>query len=503
MIATSKTDSTKSIAVPIVITAAAGTLANGTYVFQVLGSPGPQAAFVTGAFVANGGKISGGEQDTITYTTDVNGNLANATEFLTITGGRYAAGSDGNLVISIDLGANSVETLVGTVAGAGSQGFVGALNGAPVNGTLELQSSLATPARGYAISLSGGDQMGAPMWLAGVLNVDGSGTISGAGSELDVVDGQSIASGAYALAPGTVSAPDRYGRTQIQLLQPASSMLPPIYLSGYVVDAAHVRLIQTTGSGINGSFQGVLCGGALGQGGSTGQFSDASMAGTSYVFAMQGEDTRGALQVAGVLTANADLVSGRLNWNDLSGTAAQSPLAVAGSYSIDAAGRVTLTQLTDGATFNYSLHGYLASSGNLLLLSNDSNDALAGQGFQQQASALTGGAFSGTYGLNAAVIPSTSTPTPLVGSLTTTVAGANISVSGFADLGTGGPDFALTGSFAASTGGILAGTLTGINPTSATAAGNHLSLYVVDSVRAVVIETDSNQLALGYLQSAP
>jgi hypothetical protein len=281
-------------------------------------------------------------------------------------------------------------------------------------------------------------------------------------------------------------------------------MLPPIYLSGYVVDAAHVRLIQTTGSGINGSFQGVLCGVALGQGSNTGQFSDASMAGTSYVFAAQGEDTRGALQLAGMLTANADgSVSGKLNWNDLSGTAAQSPLAVAGSYAIDAAGRVTLTQLTDGATFNYSLHGYLASSGNLLLLSNDSTDAFAGQGFQQQASALTAGAFSGTYGLNAAVIPSTSTPTPLVGSLTTTAAGANTSVSGFADLGTGGPDFALTGSFATSTSGILAGTLMGINPTSATAAESHFSLYLVDSVRAVVIETDSNQLALGYLQSAP
>ena len=40
----------------------------------------------------------------------------------------------------------------------------------------------------------------------------------------------------------------------------------------------------------------------------------------------------------------------------------------------------TLTQLTDGATFKYSLHGYLASNGYLLLLSNDSSDTFIDQG---------------------------------------------------------------------------------------------------------------------------
>jgi hypothetical protein len=84
--ATSTTDSTKSISASITITAVAGTLANGTYVFQILGTPGSNANFVTGAFTASGGKITGGEQDIINYTTDSNGDLENNPLMMPITG---------------------------------------------------------------------------------------------------------------------------------------------------------------------------------------------------------------------------------------------------------------------------------------------------------------------------------------------------------------------------------------------------------------------------------
>jgi hypothetical protein len=502
--ATSATDPTKSISVSITITAAAGTLADGTYVFQVLGPPGSNANFVTGAFTASGGHITGGEQDSISYTTDSDGNVENNPLMILILGGSYSPGPDGNLVISLTLADTGTEILVGTVAGAGTQGFVGSLNGAPVSGSLERQSAPTTPSRGYAMTLSGGDQEGSPLWLGGILNIDGSGTISGTGSELDLVDGQALTSGVYAVAPGTVSAPDAYGRIQIQLQQSGTSMLPPLYLAGYGVDATRIRLIQTAGSGINGSFQGVLAGLALAQGASTGQFSAASLAGTSYVFAVQGEDSQGALQVAGVFAANASgSVSGTLNWADLSGKSTQSPLALTGSYTVDSAGRVTLTQLTDGMTFAYSLHGYLASNGSLLLLSNDAGDAFIGQGFLQQPSALTVTAFSGTYGLNASIIPNTpNLPSPAVGAVTVTASGAQVTVSGFADFDTGGPDFAVSGSFMASTTGVFAGTLTGFNQ-AARSTANNFSLYLIDSTRAIAIETEPAQLLLGYLQSAP
>ena len=506
--ATSLTDPTKSASTKIVITAAAPALANGTYVFQISGQPGSQATFVTGVFVASNGQITGGEQDSIYYSYDSNGNPYGNPYFQTITGGNYAAAADGNLQISLALGPNAVETLNGTLVGTGSRGFVAALNGAAASGTLDLQTGIAAPSGGYAVSLSGGDEIGAPAWIGGVVNVDSPGAISGAGSILDAVDSQAQQTGTFAVGASTVSTPDAQGRVQIQLLPATSSTLSSIYLAGYVIDATHIRLIETGDTTDATNFQGVLGGIALGQGNNTGQFSTASIAGSSYVFGAQGEDAGGLLQIAGVLTANADgSVTGTLNWHDPSATTTQSPLSFTGAYTVDPTGRVTLSQLTDGATFHYSMHLYLAAGGNALLLSNDSADAFEGQGFQQQTGAFTAASFSGLYGLNATVLTSDQPggvygPSPVIGSITTAVSGsASDSVSGFADRGNAGPDFAVTGNFNAAANGILNGTLAGLNPASPTTAGSFTLLSFVDGTQAVMIETDPSQLSLGHLEN--
>ena len=500
--ATSVTDPAKSASTKIVITTAAAGLANGTYVFQVSGQPGNQAIFVTGVFVASNGQITGGEQDSISYSSDSNGNVIGNPIFQTITGGSYAAAADGNLQISISLGPDDVESLNGTLVGTGSRGFVAGLNGVAASGTLDLQTSVAGPSGGYAVSLSGGDQTAGPAWIGGVINVDSPGAISGAGSILDVIiANEAYQPGTFAVGASTVSAPDAKGRVQIQLVLAANSTLPPIDLAGYVIDATHIRLIETGDNATN--FQGVLGGTALGQGNNTGQFSAASVAGSSYVFGAQGQDTQGFLRIAGVLTANADgSVTGTLNWRDLTGTTTQSPLSFTGAYTVDPTGRVTLSQLTDGATFHYSMHLYLAAGGNALLLSNDSGDAFDGQGFQQKTGAFTAASFSGLYGLNATVFTSgTFGPSPVIGSVTTAVSGSGSdSVSGFADRGNGGSDFAVTGSFNAAANGVFGGTLAGLSPGSPTTAGS-FTLYLVDSTQAVMIETDPSQLSLGYLEN--
>jgi hypothetical protein len=502
--ATSITDSTKSASATIVITAAAPTLADGTYVFQTSGQPGSQASFVTGVLVASNGKITGGEQDSIAYSSDSNGNLIPNPYFQSITGGSYATTADGNLQISIELGPNSVETLNGTL-GSGSRGFVAGLNGAAASGTLDPQTSIAAPSGGYAVSMYGGDENGAPAWIGGVVNVDSAGKISGSGSVLDVVDGQAVPTGTYSVGASTVSAPDAVGRVQIQLVPAPASTMPPIALAGYVVDATHIRLI---GSGNATNFQGVLGGTALGQGSSTAQFSAANMAGSSYVFGAQGDDAHGLLQIGGVFTAHADgTIAGTLNWNDLTGKTAQSPLSFTGAYTVDPTGRVTLSQLTDGATFHYAMHVYLAASGNALLLSNDGADAFEGQAFQQQAGALTAAAFSGRYGFNATqfttVIASSGLgPAPVIGLMTAAAGGGSDSVSGFADNGNGGADFAVAGSFNAGANGIFVGTLAGFNPASRATPGS-FTLYLVDGTQGVMLETDSSQLSLGRLQLVP
>ncbi len=500
--ATSVTDKTKSASVKIVVTAAGPALANGTYVFQIAGPPGNQAFFVTGVLVASAGRITGGEQDSISFTTDSNGNSSGNPIFETITGGSYTTTPDGNLQISIALGPNAVETLVGTL-GAGNHGFVAGLNGASVSGSLDLQSSAAAPAGGYAISLFGGDAAEAPMWLAGVLNVDGVGSISGAGSILDAVDGGGQQTGTYTLGMSSVSAPDARGRIQIQL-QPGESALQPITLAGYIVDSTHIRLIESGDTSDLANFQGVLGGVALGQGAQTGQFSAAAMAGSRYVFGAQGNDAQGSLQIAGVLTFDANgALTGMLNWNDLTGRTAQTPQSFTGSYSVDPTGRVTLTQ--DGSSFSYSMHLYLAAGGDALLVSNDNDDSFDGQGFQQASTPFTAASFSGAYGLNVTrfspnIDASGLQELPAIGTITAVVGSDGDALSGFADAGDGGTDVAISGSATAQPSGIFPAVLMGLDPGSPAMRASY-TLYIIDGTRALLIETDPLALALGYLQA--
>ena len=206
-----------------------------------------------------------------------------------------------------------------------------------------------------------------------------------------------------------------------------------------------------------------------------------------------------------LLTLNANgSVSGLLNWNDLSGKSAQVTQAFSGSYSVDPAGRVTLTRLTDGSSFSYSMHLYLAAGGNALLISNDIDDSFDGQAFQQQSTPFTAASFSGTYGLNVSRfspnIGASSQPVPAVGTITVLAGSDGDGLSGFADAGDDGADFAVSGSATAQPGGIFAAALTGLDP-GAPAPPASFTLYVVDGTRALLIETGPLALALGNLQN--
>jgi len=510
--ATSVTDSSKSVSATVVVTAAVAPLANGTYVFQMAGPPGSQATFVTGVLVASNGHITGGEQDSISYSTDTNGDAYGNPFFQPITGGSYATTADGNLTISLQLGANELETLTGTLGG-GTGGFVAGLNGVSTSGTLERQSTAAAPSGGYAISLFGGDGNQYPLWLAGVVNIDGPGTISGTGSILDVIDEGGPQSGTYTLGSSSLSAPDAEGRVRITL-QPSGTTLPALTLIGYIVDSTHIRLIENGGSEDAPNYAGVLGGLALGQGSSTGQFSAAAVEGTHYVFGAQGSDLQNTLQIAGVLSLNANgAVTGTLNWNDLTGKTVQAPLPFTGTYAVDPSGRVTLSKLTDGATFTYSLNLYLAAGGNALLLSNDSDDSFTGEGFQQQSARLTASSISDTYGLNvtqfyADPLSSGLQEAATIGNINAVLSSNGTALGGFADSGNAAANVAVSGSVTAAAGatqgdnGVFSVDLKGLDPGLPATSGS-FTLYAVDGTHSVLIETDAEALTLGTLQSAP
>lgn len=499
--ASSVTDPTKSASTSIVVTPVTARLADGTYVFQFSVATGSQSSFTTGVFTAVNGTITGGEQDSNNFQSDSFGDLAPDPLQQKITGGTYATTSDGNIQVAIQIGAYETETLTGALASAG-RGFVSAINGAPGSGTLDLQTSITAPAGGYVLSLSGGDQYADPAWISGIVNVDGAGSISGSGSTLDVVDGYAAYGGTSSVGTSTVSAPDSYGRVLFQLHTGSGSALPSIDLVGYMIDATHIRLIEVDDAVNNTNFQGVLGGSAIGQGASTGKFAATSLTGLNYVFGAQGTDTRGPLQLAGVLAFGGNnAVTGTLNWNDLSNNA-QSPLPFTGTYTVDPTGRVTISNLT-GSSFAYSMHLYLTGDGNGFLLSNDSNDNFNGQTFQQQAAPFTAASFAGTYAMSDSTYVTArgsgaSEPVIASGSILAAPASSGNTIAGYADVGGVSPNFAVSGTFAPNANGIFQGTVAGFNPASRTTAGA-FSLYLVDGAQGVLIETDNTQLNLGHL----
>ena len=495
--ATSVTDPTKSVSGSIVITALAPTLANGTYVYQVTGPGLSQASFITGVFIAQNGMITGGEQDSVFDNDDDNGGPYSYFQQFSV--GSYTTTPDGNLAVNIQLGPGNTETLNGTLA-SNQKGFVAGVDGTMSTGSVELQTSTSPPSGGYAISLDPDSPWDGSPWIDGIINVDGVGGISGKGSVLDINSEGSYYSGTQMLGPSTVAAPDAYGRVVFTLNPASNSSQPVLYVAAYPVDSAHMRVIDIGNAENSFVVPGVNGGVAFSQGANTGNFSAATVAGSTYVFAGEGWDQQGGMQIAGVLTlSSGGKVTGSLNWNDLSASVPQNPVAFSGSYSVDPTGRVALTNLTDGSTFNYSMHLYLNGQGSGILLSSDSADVFTGQLFLQQSSAFNAASFSGSYGMNASVFNDQTPYGPefgnAVGPLTATPNAGLDDVAGYADLGAGVPDFAISGSLTPSANGDFTGSLTGFDAAS---PGNACTfvMYMVDNTQGIAVETDREQLTL-------
>jgi hypothetical protein len=507
VVATSVTNPDDSLSIPIFVSLEPTTLASGSYVFQLSGTNPHGFYSVSGVFTVNNGSITGGEQDFV--------DSAGAKSH-TITGGSILAIDDGNLWITLktadsSIGTSGVETLDATLLSGSQASLIEFDSSATSSGTLDLQASKAAPSGGYAFVAFGRDSSNFATVIGGIVNVDGSGTISGNRSVFDLNDaGHAAPLVAQSFAASTITAPDSMGRVEFTLVPSAASGVAHINLVGYVVDASHIRLVETTDA--YGGFTG---GTALGQ---TGGFSSSSISSGNFVFGAAGEDPNGALQAAGLLVAGPNTgtagavtgnVTGIFSWNDLSGVANQTPLPLAaGTYTLDTTGvgagtgRVTLAGLTDSLTnptFNYDLAFYLTGDGHGLLVLMDEDTVVAGQGFRQTPGPFTAGTFSGSYGLNVQhVVPNGSGETRQNGTGPTTADGAG-NLAGFVDLNGSGSDLPLSGNFTSSSNGVFTGTLAGLD-TSSTPAVHHFAYYLVDASRAVLIETDNAQLTIGFLE---
>jgi hypothetical protein len=509
--------------------ASAPALAAGNYVFSVTGEDINSPYWYAGTFtvVMSGGvpTISAGEQDF--------SDLNNPIPAEAITGGSIGLNpNDSDLLITLNFtdsyingGAGSVTFDVSMVSPS-----KGALieydNWASGSGELDLQAtSLPTPAGGYAFFLNGFDSGECPFALGGVVDVDDlggtTGTISGAGSIFDFNDCANPVTEQTFTASSISYGPDQYGLVTFSLntadftgSNPAS-----ITLDGYMVDATHIRLIENW---FADDLQSITGGTALGQTG-TGQFSSSSISGSTFVAGTIGYDYNGAEQMAGALTFNADgSISGNVSFNDgvaenptqggypLTAESGTTPCsggsATTACYTIDGpgvgvdggTGRVTLTNVTDGITFNYYLQAYLDGNGHVLVISMDDDvaplqsvDVLAGVGvLQTPGTTFTNASLNGPYVVNITGY-SGSGEGDQVG-----VLDANGStpgtLTGFFDSNlVGGPQ-----SYNAATAGYQASSTNGVFDITPT--NGELTLYLADPVGGgVVIENDPSGLSLG------
>ncbi len=423
IVAFATADHTQNVAAPITVTGFGSTL-TGTYVLQAQGID--SAAFEPYQFAAaivfdgNGG-IASGEQTANFYDPNV-GVLISKSD--SVVGGSYFVGPDGRGTITIntsdpDIGLNGTESF-SFVALSNSQALIAQTDfSETASGTMDLQTSTATPSGGYAFVVSGTDiATASPTAMGGVFNIDSANTISGMGSVADqnLAGTMTIKQG----LSGTISNPDSFGAVTLNLTVPAFPTATSFQFSGYIVDATHMKLIEN--DNIDGGGSASTGGVAIGQGSATGTFlNDTSFSGT-YVFGVVGQDLNtffpATLTSVGKFTAdgNGNLANGFtdtfLQANGLQGTAgAQISAAFGGTYTTDTKGtgriRVNLNHFVPAPQppIQPVFFFYLTGNGNppLVLDAGDFSPALnypsLGTGIAYLRT-TTSPAFGGDYGFS-------------------------------------------------------------------------------------------------------
>src|SRR5262249_20570334 len=151
-----------------------------------------------------------------------------------------------------------------------------------------------------------------PLGVGGVLRFNGTTNLDTANSVFSYNDGGNVAQG-QSFTSGSISAPDSFGRVEINLTPTGASGAGPFGMIGYIIGPNRIQMIadviDNAGSTMGGT--------AFGQGNNTGTFTVGNVGGSVYVFSALGEDT-GVLTMAGGLQLNANgTVQGNLSYSDL------------------------------------------------------------------------------------------------------------------------------------------------------------------------------------------
>jgi len=444
---------------------------NGTYAFAISGTNSGGFFAVVGSFQANGnGAI-------VTGTEDINSQGSGVFTNLPITG-TYSVRADGRTTASITSSQGTIAlefVLLNTASGLA----IRFQNTATASGSVDVQNSgafsLPALAGSFVFNISGVNNAGNPEDAAGLITFDSSGDIT-SGVFDDNNNGAVSLNQAVTPAGLAITNPNG-GRGAATITAGALGTLAFVY---YVVDANHLKVIETD----NGF---PLAGDAFRQTSATisGNFA-FTMAGAS------GNPGTGAFVAGGILNTDGagNIVNTSVEDVDNSGTLATAA-AVTGTYSVSAStGRGTM-QLNGGlSTLNLVVY---PSTGGVQMLDVDASIVASGAALSQSGGPFSNASLNGGFGLNfsGANFSGLGAEVDAIGQFTTSGTGT---LSGALDLNSGGAlgaNLALNGTYSVAANGRGTGTLT------SSAGTQDIGVYMVNSSRALFIQSDAIQVATG------
>jgi hypothetical protein len=477
---------------------------NGTYVFSFSGydtSNGSGSFFaVVGSLTANGaGGFTSGTVDIVDPALGAWFGTGYVFSRLPTTSGNYSVTADGrgSGTIAVTINGTQVQFGLDFVLTSNSHGLLSRFDGNGTgSGTIDLQApGLAQSALqgSYAFALYGVDSsIVNPLATVGSLTLDPNGNIT-AGLQ-DFSDNGNSANLQALAVQGTVLV----GSPQTAQLSTNAAGFGTLHFDLWAIDSTHLKLIETDATAY-------LEGDAFV---STGQ---AAFPSGSLVFTLSGEDSAdGSFAAGGLLTSDgSSLITGGLEDVNDDGYVTQSP-SIGGSFSSNGARTaLTLNGIYNGSisnnnavtgTYTFAAYPY---SGGIMLLEVDGGAGSTpgisgGTAYVQTATSL---APSQGYGLNLTGL-NVRGEVDLIAQTTTSAGG----LSGLYDVNNLDwliSDFNLGNGATYSVGSNGRGTAQFPylqTDNNSFISDLNLTLYVVDSSNAVLIETDTNQLATGTLQ---
>lgn len=452
---------------------------SGKYAFSFSGQNATGALTAAGSITFDGnGNVTGGTEDVNNSGSSTSG----------ITGGSYHVGTDGRGTATVQTSAGTTAWQFALVNHSHAFAIRSGANSGTASGTLDLQDATqfnSSSVKGnYALSLGGSNAGGAAssLALAGAVTADGAGTLSQ--GLLDVNNAGDVKS-ALALT-GAYTAPSSSGRGTLTL----SSSFGTQNFAYYVVDAAHLKLMGTdapqmvsgdlfkqpagpfTNASSNGPFAFVLAGSTAGH-----------PLGLGGVFALDG---------AGNFSRGVADINDNGNW--------QSGMTLSGTYTVTDAttGRATAAVNVNGTALQYVFY---PRSGGLNFLEADTLHVASGTAYAQSGSSFTNASLQGNFALSLTGTDFTSNPgeEDIAGQL---VPNGGSALTGILDINDG----TATSRATAVNGTYLVTSFAGrgtatLQTGSATLSTAGFNLYIVNTGQVLFLESDSNRVLVGIMQS--